>query len=42
VSVAALDLALANWGSAERATMGVSPGTEDATALEGARAALGV
>jgi hypothetical protein len=42
VPIAALDLALANWGAAERASMGVSPDTRDATALQDASDALGV
>lgn len=42
VPIAALDLALSNWGAQQRASMGVAPGTHDETALEGARAALGL
>jgi len=42
VSVGALDLALANWGSEERATLGFAPDTCDAAALERARQALGL
>jgi hypothetical protein len=40
VPVEALDLALANWGSAERATLGVSPEVLDLHALERAQQAL--
>ena len=42
VSVGALDLALANWGSEERATLGFAPDTRDAAAFERARQALGL
>jgi hypothetical protein len=40
VPVEALDLALANWGAGERATLGVSPEVLDRHALERAREAL--
>jgi hypothetical protein len=40
VPVEALDLALANWGSGERATLGVSPEVLDHHALERAQQAL--
>lgn len=40
VPVAALELALANWGTGERASLGFAPETADASALERARAAL--
>ncbi len=40
VPVEALDLALANWGAGERATMGVPPEALDPHALERARRAL--
>jgi hypothetical protein len=40
VPVEALDLALANWGTGERATWGVPAGAADEQALERARAAL--
>jgi hypothetical protein len=42
VSVATLDLALANWGSGTRATLGVRSETCDLGALERTRAALGL
>ena len=42
VPVGALDLALANWGSDERATLGFAPDTRDAAAFERARQALGL
>lgn len=42
VPLEALDLAFANWGAGERATLGVSADTLDAHALERARAALDV
>lgn len=38
--VDALDLALANWGTGERATLGFPPGTRDTQALERAQDAL--
>jgi hypothetical protein len=37
-----LDLALANWGAGQRATMGVAPDVQDEGALQGARRALGL
>jgi hypothetical protein len=40
VAVEALDLALANWGVGERATLGVAPDALDQHALERAREAL--
>jgi len=40
--VGALDLALANWGSEERATLGLAPDTRDVASLERARQALGL
>jgi hypothetical protein len=42
VPVEALDLALANWGTAQRATLGFSPLTRDDGALERAGEALGL
>jgi hypothetical protein len=42
VPVGALELALANWGSEQRATLGFSPEVSDAAALERARHALGL
>jgi hypothetical protein len=43
VPLDALDLAFYNWGRAERATLGVAPGTEpDEDLLSSCRAALGV
>ena len=42
VPVGALDLALSNWGSEERATLGFAPDTRDAGALERALQALGL
>ena len=42
VPVEALDLALANWGSPQRATLGFPPDTCDSQALARAREALGV
>jgi hypothetical protein len=42
VSVATLDLALANWGSGTRATLGVRSETCDLGALERTRAVLGL
>jgi hypothetical protein len=42
VPVAALELALANWGTGERATLGFPSESTDAAALARARAALGV
>ena len=42
VPVGALDLALANWGSEERATLGLAPDTRDVASLERARQALGL
>jgi Alpha-glutamyl/putrescinyl thymine pyrophosphorylase clade 3 len=42
VPVEALDLALANWGAGERATLGVPPEAVDRHALERAHAALGL
>jgi Alpha-glutamyl/putrescinyl thymine pyrophosphorylase clade 3 len=42
VPVETLDLALANWASPERATMGVPPQTSDSGALERAGDALGL
>jgi Alpha-glutamyl/putrescinyl thymine pyrophosphorylase clade 3 len=42
VGIDVLDLALANWGAGERATLGFSPDTLDPRALERARAALGL
>ncbi|MGN6372554.1 MAG: hypothetical protein ACTHM1_06140 [Solirubrobacteraceae bacterium] len=38
--IEALDLALANWGAEERATLGLPADTQDAHAIERARAAL--
>jgi hypothetical protein len=38
----ALDLALANWSAAERATLGMPAGITSQDALQGARAALGL
>ena len=40
VPVEALDLALANWRTGERATLGVPSGTSDSHVLERARMAL--
>ena len=40
VPLDALDLALANWASATRATLGFAPDTSDPEALERTRAAL--
>jgi hypothetical protein len=40
VSIEALDLALANWGVGERATLGVGPEALDRQTLEGARETL--
>ncbi len=40
VPVEALDLALANWGAGERATLGAPPEVLDRHALERARDAL--
>jgi hypothetical protein len=42
VPVEALDLALANWGTGERATLGVPPELRDEQTLAEARAALGL
>jgi hypothetical protein len=42
VPVETLDLALGNWGSTERATLGFPPGIRDEGALERSREALGV
>jgi hypothetical protein len=42
VPIEALDLALANWGAGERATLGVPAQATDAAALERARDALGL
>ncbi len=42
VPIDVLDLAFANWGSGERATLGFSPDTVDAHASERARDALGL
>ena len=42
VPLASLDLALANWGSEQRATLGFSPETADKDALLRAQAALGL
>jgi hypothetical protein len=42
VPIEALDLALANWGTGERATVGLNPDTLDGHALERTREALGL
>jgi hypothetical protein len=42
VPVETLDLALANWASAQRATLGVPPETSDSAALQRAGEALGI
>ena len=42
VPVEALDLALANWASPQRATLGFPPDSRDRARLERAREALGV
>jgi hypothetical protein len=42
VGIDILDLAFANWGAGERATLGFSPDTVDQHALERAREALGL
>jgi Alpha-glutamyl/putrescinyl thymine pyrophosphorylase clade 3 len=42
VPIETLDLALANWGAGERATLGFPPDTHDAATLERARDALGL
>ena len=42
VPVGALDLALANWGSETRATLGFAPDTRDTAAFERAQQALGL
>ncbi len=42
VPVEVLDLALANWGTGERATLGVGADTHDAHSFERTRAALGI
>ena len=42
VPIEALDVALANWGARERATLGFAPETVDREALAQARAALGL
>ncbi len=42
VPVEALDLALANWGTGERATVGLAADTHDARSLERTRGALGL
>jgi hypothetical protein len=42
VPIEALDLALANWGAGERATLGVPPEALDPDALDRAREALGL
>jgi hypothetical protein len=41
VPIEALDLALANWGAGERATLGFPPDTSDDAVLERARDVLG-
>jgi hypothetical protein len=42
VPIEALDLALANWGAGERATLGIQPDALDRDALQRAREALGL
>jgi Alpha-glutamyl/putrescinyl thymine pyrophosphorylase clade 3 len=42
VPIETLDLALANWGAGERATLGFPPGTEDRDTLQRARVVLGL